>query len=458
VSEEECYKLNQNGKKVRDELLLLLKIKPRTTGKLTGTFNVSKIKDEFLNTTLDRDKTLTPLLNQTDETRAVSLKIIQQFFLILLERVASDCRKKYDLKRTSISINLLEELKCNPIVSNNQLNEYMIRYIDVGAQAKDSWEFPVEDLLDEAITPVLNEKRLERQNKQKPLNVTRSGNDNKVKQENTLQKPVVSNVKTDRGIVDLFWNLDYKQERIFEDVLEKNTQCVSFSIAAPCETTQKWLLNRLMRQIPNINDASIFRPIDLSRHPMRNDFYLFWDDLSTALGTEPIQNNDDILRGQNDIIRELCDRETQYPTVLIIYNFQGAQDVQGKIVQDFWERVTKEIKSSNKRTESSRLILFFIDKCSPVHSSTQVIDLDPLENISQSDVSAWLHKPVVLKWWQSQFERSFASDLINECFDQDNNIRTPRSILDRICFKFGLKNGVVEMEQLWEWHYDRKTD
>jgi hypothetical protein len=442
VSEEECYKLNQAGKKARDELLSLLKITPRTTGKLKGTFNVDKIKNNFFKTSLARDKSLTPLLNQTDETRAVSLKIIQQFFLILLERVASNRRQEYNSKRTLISINLSEELKHNPIVSSDRLNEYLIRYIDIGAKAKDNWKFPIEDLLEEVIITVLPEKRLDRQNNQKPLDLTKIGNNNKIKHENILQSSVPSRVKIDREIVDLFWNLDYKQERTFEDALEQNTQCASFSIAAPCEITQKWILNRLMRQIPNIDDALIIPAINLSRNPIRHNFNLFWEELSIHLQTEPMQDA---------VIRELCYMDVDYPIILIIYNFQETQDAQRNIAKYFWKSVNQEIVNSNKRTEGSRLILFFVDRCSPVYTSNQIIDLAPLQNITSSDVRAWLHKPVVLNWWQSQFERNFANDLISECFNKKNNSSAPRSILDQICLKFGLENGIVEIEESWKW-------
>jgi hypothetical protein len=453
---EKYYKLNPEGIKARNEMLLLLDIKPRITGKRKGTFDVSYIKYKFLCTTLDRDKVLTPLLSTHDKSRPVSISKIEEFFVLVLERIAADYRQKTN--RQSRDEKILGQLTY-PILSNQRLQEYLIACINDDIKTKDKWEFPIDNLLKkDSFTP----------DSYKPTysdisNVKKKNNLNHPVLASTIEDFAPSNVKTDgknniKSIINLFWNLDYKQERIFEDALEQNAQCASFSIAAPCETTQRWLLNRLIRHIPNINDASIFRPFDLSRHPMRNNFYFFWDDLSTALGTEPIQDNDDTIRGQNDIIRELCYREVEHPTILIIYNFQDDQNVQGKIVQDFWEKVTKEIKASNKRTESSRLILFFIDKCSPVYSSAQVINLDPLENISQSDVNSWLHKPVVFNWWQSQFEQSFASDLINECFNQENNICTPRSILDRICFKFGLKNGIVEIEQSWKWTYDKRTD
>jgi hypothetical protein len=67
---EESYKLNQAGRDARNELLLLLKIKPHSK---TGKFTVSSIKEELFKETLGRITTLTPLLNPTATSRAVPL-------------------------------------------------------------------------------------------------------------------------------------------------------------------------------------------------------------------------------------------------------------------------------------------------------------------------------------------------------------------------------------------------
>ncbi|WP_373541449.1 hypothetical protein [Chamaesiphon sp.] len=90
---EEYYKLNQDGIDARNELLLLLDIKPRRKGKLKGKFNVLEIKDKLLQTNLARDKVLTPLLNPDATSRSVALNKIKEFFAELTERVAINYRK-----------------------------------------------------------------------------------------------------------------------------------------------------------------------------------------------------------------------------------------------------------------------------------------------------------------------------------------------------------------------------
>ena len=244
------------------------------------------------------------------------------------------------------------------------------------------------------------------------------------------------------SIVNLFWNLDYEQGKEFTGALANKPKFISCSITAPCDITQRWILNRLMRHIPNVDNALIIS-IDLSRNPMRHKFSLFWKELSQYLGVDPLKD---------DVIRELCYKDVAVPIILKICNFQDEQNIQRKIVEDFWEIVTQKIDNDSRRTEDSHLILFFVDQCSPDCNSTQVIKLDPLIDISGVDVRSWLYNPLVYNWWKPQFGSDFANDLISECFGNENIIvSNPRSILDRICLKFGLENGVIEIEELWQW-------
>jgi hypothetical protein len=254
-----------------------------------------------------------------------------------------------------------------------------------------------------------------------------------------------SQSKDEVGVIDLLWYLDYKhQERTFEDAMESQSQCIAFSIAAPCSTTQRWLLNRLLRQVPN-REKALTITINLRKHPMRHDLGKktgckegldcpgFWKELSDHLGTHP---------QQDQILKQLCHEEVDRPVILTIHNFRQFEPLQQWIVQEFWEKLHQEISKESKRSERSRFILFLVDECAPCISSRHIENLDLLTEISQRDVQTWLNR-----------------DEVAPCFPEvltDNelmewNWADPWQILDKMCFKFGLEDGVVAIEESWKW-------
>lgn len=253
----------------------------------------------------------------------------------------------------------------------------------------------------------------------------------------TRRKTKVSN----DNIANLFWNLDYKrQERKFQDALEESSQCLAFAIAAPCETTQKWILNRLMRQIPNQENA-LSLAFNLKQHPMRHRFENFWENLSQflALGTKSLK--DEVLQG-------LCHRNVDRPIILTIYEMRQFEKVQKQILQHFWEPLTQQIVDST-RSERSRIVLFLVDQCCPGHDANQLLKLDPLEAIPPQDVTAWLTKDSVAPYWQAKFGDSFRQTLIERL--ERENCQEPYFVLDRICFELGIEGGLVDIEEAWKW-------
>ncbi|WP_309734645.1 hypothetical protein [Chamaesiphon sp. OTE_75_metabat_556] len=418
---EEYYKLNQNGIVARNELLLLLGIKPRSTGKLNGTFNAKEIKEDLFSTTLARDKSLTPLLNQTDETRSVSLDIIKQFFVTLLEKIADNYQEKYNSSLQFMDLSLLEKLKLNPIISNLELREYFIAYIKPDPKTKAKWDFPVDDLLEKV--DYVNDSY-------------QPSKDIPQKQDLFQQSFSLPNRSECEKIVDLLWHLDYQdQEDEFARVLQGSNQCMSFSVVAPCLNTQKWILKRLLRRI-KLTDPQKIKVIGLNRHQMRLDPKLLWQELSPS-SQMPLEQSE-----QNEIIKMLCSYATETPVIFVIHSFDKFESAQQYIVEKFWNKINSEMLSD---AISFPLMLFLVDKCRPTCLPANITELAPLEMITQGHIENWSHRYKDFNYFMNELSQK--KDWSTDEWKWTN----PSSVIDRICYEFGFKNGIVDIEENWEW-------
>jgi hypothetical protein len=257
-------------------------------------------------------------------------------------------------------------------------------------------------------------------------------------------------------VVDLLWHLDYEdQEAMFKTALKQQKQCAAFSISAPCDITQRWLLNRLVKQIPNRKNALVLPAINLSIHPMRHglkkgkgneeypDCQEFWQDLSGFLKTQPQREH---------VLQQLCHADVHRPVILTIYNFQQFKTIQKWVVREFWEKLAQQVTETSKRTRDSRIILFLVDDCSPCVSSSHVVNLKSLKEISQDDLEEWLNSDRVKPWWKDKFGDNFANELFQDDADLEDWVwESPGNILDNMCFKFGLEGEILAIEESWKW-------
>jgi hypothetical protein len=415
---DKYYKLKTpDGIDARNELLLLLNIKPRKTGKLKGTFNITEIKDEILKTTLARDKVLTPLLNPDDESRSVALAKIKEFFIKLLEKIASDHRLKFN--QQSSDEKLLNRLKY-PTVSNQRLQDYLIACID-DSNVKDKWEFPVDDLLKEV--DYVNDS-------------CQPQKDIPQKQAVFQQSSTLQNKSKCEDIVNLLWHLDYKdQEDEFAEVLKANNQCMSFSIVAPCVDTQKWILSRLLRQIKWV-DPNKIKVIELNKSPMRFDPKLLWEEFppSSQMPLEQI--------GENEIIKMICSYAAEAPVIFIIHSFDKSESAQEYIVTDFWDRIKLEMSSD---VVNFPFMLFLVDTFRPTCLPANITKLAPLEMITQDHIEKWSYIYKDFNYYVNQLNQK------TEWPTDKWKWANPYAVIDRICHEFGFKNGIVDIEESWKW-------
>jgi hypothetical protein len=383
-------KLTDAGKQARDTLLKLF-----YPNGLPSDEDIGKDAD------VDRGSTIAKILDKKFE--ALQRKSIEKFFGTLLKK-------------------LKERLKGEK--EQSQLDNYLQAY---------GWKKPYDSLW-EGKFPIPCALYICADTPKISLNTSQKTRKTSSKSANRK-----SSASLEGDITDLFWHLDYRQqERAFEDALDEWNQCVAFSIAAPCDTTQRWILNRLKRQIPDYDNA-LSLCISLKQNPMRNQFKHFWEDLSQRIGTNPLPN---------EVLEGMCHANVDRPIILTIYEFRQFEKTQKQLFQDFWEPLTQAVVGS-KRSKRSRIVLFLVDQCYPSHNTEKVVRLDPLKNIPHKDVENWLASNTVSRWWQPKFGDGFEKGLAAQFTSE--NCQEPYFVLDKICVELGIENGLVDVEEAWKW-------
>ena len=374
-------KLAKDGEKARDVLLRLL---------YPNSYTASQLGRD---TGLDRGATLSKILGAKGN---LQLRTLEQFFEQLLRRLEEQVDRG-QLNQTQVSQELQ---RCRLTESYRSLKE-----------SERSFYLP-RSLYDSAELS------------------------NKPRQEPKKPKVTILATCSEDTITHLLWNLDYKrQERDFTDALEQQSQCAAFSIAAPCDTTQRWILNRLMRAIPNRDGALLLPAIRLKGHDMRHQFDYFWEELSHSFGTKPVRS---------EVLKEMCHANIDKPIILTIYEFRQFEKAQRQLLEEFWEPLTQGIIGS-KRSLRSRIVLFLVDQSCFSQGTTNLVKLEPLSRIPQQDVKTWLESDLVTQYWQSKLG-SRSKESLTEQLNQD-----PYAVLDTICYEFGVEGGIVEIEQAWRW-------
>jgi hypothetical protein len=419
---DHCSKLNKAGIIARDELLDLLEFKR----KRNGDFTVSDIKDKIFPTitdsitknkveSLDRATTIAPLMRGSeksiDSAEAVKTDKLKDFFVKLIEKVSDKYKNKCDNDGRIKDQSLKEKTNRDYLISHPELRKYLIAYRSNNVKEKEIW-FPSQ-LCDESTCSMKYSK---------------------------------SPVPTSRGdfksnIIELFYELNYdhdKQERLFYDVINEQRTCISFSVIAPCDFTQRWILNRLItkaidltsdRKLSSGDRATYF--IDLDSQ-VRNCYEDFLTDISHYFNC----NSD-------RIVQEICRLDADLPLILIIRGAKKFHYIRQRILNEFWHNIQKELSEDSGQT---KVIMFWIDDETPFISSDcleNVILLEKLETIDKTDIQRWVRR------YQQNY--NFPKNLTNLRYHyKDWYWSDPKGIFEKICGEHN-SNLMAEIEKIWKW-------
>jgi hypothetical protein len=238
----------------------------------------------------------------------------------------------------------------------------------------------------------------------------------------------------DVELIKALWHLDYEaQENTFKTALKSQNRFLAFTIAAPCSSTQAWILNRLLLKTIRQDNHKIFT-VDLKQSGIRNNFQSFLIYWSECFKTTPDCEN---------ISDEICRIDSNLSVILVINNFRNYREIQKLIMTKFWNELCKKISSENR---SGRIIMLWVDE-RHLDYPCSAVELSELKEINQINIQDWINEYGGLYPFLNNLSTcNFISD------DLDWGWNDPWLILNNICQKFKL-DGITDLQKLWKWTF-----
>ncbi|MDF5737723.1 MULTISPECIES: hypothetical protein [unclassified Nostoc] len=144
-----------------------------------------------------------------------------------------------------------------------------------------------------------------------------------------------------------------EQTRAFRRFIETHS-VGAFLIHGSLYYGQRWLLNRLVRHVPDIMTGKIVR-IELSRITRRSDSAALWRELGGRVGL-----------GRQSSIPEIAERVYQWwrtqDVLLILYDVDCLSETfLYELIQDFWLLLATKVKTASPQASQFKLLMFLVD-------------------------------------------------------------------------------------------------
>ena len=254
-------------------------------------------------------------------------------------------------------------------------------------------------------------------------------------------------------MIDALWSLDCDPQcQAFKAGTPRSRRAAAFVVQAKDSRIQHWLVKRLVNQIPDVANASVF-PFVVPTHPMwkRRDFGELWIDLARKLQcqAEPAT-----------VIENLVQIYRTKPIIIAMYGWSSmnrSQTLQQQVLTDLWQPLVEAVGRLDVPPLRSRIILFLAEgpnlaTVSPTESPPYLdpimpIRLEPLTEITSDHVANWMESDRVYPKLSQLIPPEELGTLINEeILEWDCD---PVAAIEQICYLFELENGVADIEAEW---------
>lgn len=270
--------------------------------------------------------------------------------------------------------------------------------------------------------------------------------------EASADEDLQSRRKSSSQIVECLWSLDCDPQcQQFKDNTTRTRRAAAFVVQAKDKRIQHWLVKRLVNQIPNVANARVF-PITVPAHPMwRNgNFGELWTDLARELQcpNEPAA-----------VIKALVQVYRTKPIIMAMYGWSGvsrSQALQKQVLDELWQPLVEAIGALEEQPLRSRVILFLAEGREQADESSAADDpanpvvpirLEPLTQISNDHLAEWFESDAVYPVLSQYIPEDRIGALINEQILEWGS--DPHQAIEEICYTFGLKNGISDIEADW---------
>lgn len=253
-------------------------------------------------------------------------------------------------------------------------------------------------------------------------------------------------------LANLLWNLDCRrQEDLFQQNLDQNSQALAVVIQASNRSIRLWLLKRLVRKLKNSENAKNFE-VDM-RSPYNRHLGLdaIWSGLAGELDTSATPQA---------VFQGLCTLCATQPIVIVVQSRHRFRDFNTQLWRDFWYPLVSQLPPFEYRLWRSRLLLclmlegsndeppfdVFTDKPSVSDFPDAPPILPDVKTICSDDVARWLFEDEVNHYLNQLLGAEGAQQVEADFLKWDDN---PELVLEEICWTFQLR-GIDDIIPYWQ--------
>ncbi|RAQ40196.1 hypothetical protein B9S53_17200 [Arthrospira sp. O9.13F] len=239
----------------------------------------------------------------------------------------------------------------------------------------------------------------------------------------------------DNQLLKALLNLDYdKQANLFKEFVE-NHQIGACLIHGSSETAPRWLLNRLIRNVPNGNTSNYVKQIKFSRRTNTSSLERLFQEISRKIGI--VQTSSVVAIYQK--ILEVWQSKT---VILIVENTQDVEESYLEaFLQEFWQPLAELASQKGTTDKNKSLLLFLLDEDGYTNDWNITYTQDPtselipktmikfmeIQPIKPRQLSSWLELDICARNLLQYSDR-----LVDEVFRESQN-GLHQYILEKIC-------------------------
>ncbi|MCT7978794.1 hypothetical protein [Laspinema olomoucense] len=236
-------------------------------------------------------------------------------------------------------------------------------------------------------------------------------------------------------LLNALLHLNYdKQVNLFKEFVE-NHQIGACLIHGPLESGPRWLLNRLIRNVPNGNTSNFVKKIKFSRRTQNSSLESIFQEISRKVEINKTSS-------LTAIHKKICELWQSQTVILILENTHEVEESYLEtFLQEFWQPLADLASQMGTADENHSLLLFLLDEDGFTNDWQIPYTQDPTsELIPQTLIKFMEIQPIKRRQLSTWLELYLCADNLLQYTDslvdevlRDNEKGTHQYILEKIC-------------------------
>ncbi|MCT7967183.1 hypothetical protein NG799_12635 [Laspinema sp. D1] len=246
---------------------------------------------------------------------------------------------------------------------------------------------------------------------------------------------IIQGKNIENKLLNALLQLNYdKQANLFKEFVE-NHQIGACLIHGASETAPRWLLNRLIRNVPNGNTSNFVKKIKFSRRTHNSSLESIFQEISRKVEIDRTSS-------VTAIHQKICELWQSQTVILIVENTQDVEESYLEtFLQEFWQPLADLASKMGTADDNYSLLLFLLDEDGFTNDWQITYTQDPTsELIPQTLIKFMEIQPIKRRQLSTWLELylcaenllQYTDSLVDEVF-RDSENGSHQDILEKIC-------------------------